>query len=239
MPSSLAATRRRPARRSSRNPTNRLGAYLAAGLGATTGITATSDAAIVTIDIGPTGFNIGGVNAGLSSGGFGERPDFPFSGQGPLQFFNDFSRGGASPGFSYTYTGLGGGSGLEFAVSGVSPQKFAQYATVGAAASFSSFRKFTVFDYSSFFQTVTAPDFGSNSYMGFRTDSGNYGWLEVTWTSATNQFQILSGAYESVPNTPILAGQIVPEPSTVALGGVGALVCGGAALRRWRKQKWA
>jgi len=31
----------------------------------------------------------------------------------------------------------------------------------------------------------------------------------------------------------------VPEPSTVALGGAGALVCGGAALRRWRQRKRA
>ncbi len=46
----------------------RLGAYLAAGLGASTVATSTADAAIVNIDIGPSGFNIGNVNGGVTPG---------------------------------------------------------------------------------------------------------------------------------------------------------------------------
>jgi hypothetical protein len=42
---------------------------------------------------------------------------------------------------------------------------------------------------------------------------------------------IVSYAYESTPNTAIAAG-VVPEPGTLALIGLGALVVVGRALRR-------
>ena len=84
-----------------------------------------------------------------------------------------------------------------------------------------------------------SPDFGSGSHMGFRVDDGigdfNYGWLEVTWNSATDRFQILSGAYESDLNTPILAGSgaitAIPEPSTYAVA-AGLLILGVWSWRR-------
>ena len=79
-----------------------------------------------------------------------------------------------------------------------------------------------------------SPDFGSNTYMGFRSYSGPdffiYGYLEVTWVSATDTFTIWGGAYESdynvgitIPSTPSAA---VPEPGQVAaslllLSGIG------------------
>ena len=70
--------------------------------------------------------------------------------------------------------------------------------------------------------------------MGFRSGNGHYGYLEVTWTSATDTFQILSGAYESVAGVGITAGAApVPEPSTAVLS-LGALAAG-AFIRR-RKQ---
>jgi hypothetical protein len=75
--------------------------------------------------------------------------------------------------------------------------------------------------------------------MGFRTSQNNYGWLEVTWTASSNQFQILSGAYEDQVGVAILAGAggpgpaAVPEPGTWAAA---ALLAGGAAFMRWRKR---
>ena len=75
--------------------------------------------------------------------------------------------------------------------------------------------------------------------MGFRTGQGNYGWLEVTWTARSQQFQILSGAYESEAGVAILAGAggagpaAVPEPGTWAAA---ALLAGGAGFMRWRKR---
>ncbi len=79
--------------------------------------------------------------------------------------------------------------------------------------------------------------------MGFKTAQGNYGWLEVTWAGATDTFQIYSGAYESVANVAILAGDTgtsaVPEPGQVAssllLLALGA--AGVAIQRQWAKKK--
>lgn len=238
--SSPCSATRHTARRSSRSTTNRLGSYLAAGLGATTGITASSDAAIIDIDIGPSGFNIGGVNGGLPPG-FGRTVyPFPFTDQGDLALLNRITYSGA------TYTGVGpglyGSGGLLFATVGsyANPAKFLQNASIGGSATWTSYPALTMFKVETESQDFTSPDFGPNNYLGFQTADGNYGWLEVTWSSATSEFQILSGAYESVPGVAIPAGvQAVPEPSTLVLGGIGALVCGGAALRRLRKQKRA
>lgn len=248
--SSTGSTRIRPARRSSRPQTSRLGTYLVAGLGATTGVAATSDAAIIQIDIGPSGFNIGGVNGGVAAGTTQVFDNFPFAGQGAIGIANAFGNVNAF------YNGLFGAEGstegavLWFANGGMlsppynlaSPVNFAKDAPIGGTTPFGieGIPLVTLFQATfSSLGTVTSPDFGPDSYMGFKTASGNYGWLEVTWTSAANEFQILSGAYESVPGTTILAGQLapVPEPSTLAMGGVAALVCGGAALRRWRQQR--
>jgi hypothetical protein len=91
-----------------------------------------------------------------------------------------------------------------------------------------------------YYGTIThnSPDFGPGSYMGFRTQTGNYGWLNVTWARATGEFQIYSGAYESVPGVSIAAGAVapvpVPEPSTIAMLGAGALAVGASAIRRRR-----
>lgn len=72
----------------------------------------------------------------------------------------------------------------------------------------------------------------TDAFIGLQFQAGGnnyFGWMEVT-----NYFNIAAGqvpgwAYETVPNTPILAGQ-VPEPSTVGL-----IVCGsGVALFRRR-----
>ena len=217
----------------------RLGAYLAAGLGASTVATSTADAAIVNINIGPTGFNIGGINAGIAYDDPSLAIDpFPMPGAGNLEINNDYYR-----------NGLYGASGLGFAIWGgfASPRNFAFGSLIGGPfASFtdswgyfeSSFRVLAVDVYtggSNYF--VFSPNFGPGSYMGFRTAQGNYGWLEVTWDSASEDFQILSGAYEDQPGVAIAAGAEVspiPEPGTwVAL----AVFAGGAAFTRWRQRR--
>jgi hypothetical protein len=97
---------------------------------------------------------------------------------------------------------------------------------------------------------ITAPAFGSGSYLGFRIENRlsagtyNYGWLEVRWNSTIpNEFEILSGAYETTANTAILAGATAPSPgpsssvpdssSTGALG----LLLGSVLVRHWRRQR--
>lgn len=207
----------------------RLGAYLAAGLGASTVATPTADAAIVNINIGPTGFNIGGINGGLNNGVMAQVFNFPFSGGGLLRVYNNYSGSGIF--------GLFGRDGVLFAVNGgtASPRNFALNATINNSASFAYSSTFTSFKYG----VSESPDFGPGSYMGFKTTANNFGWLEVTWSSNNNQFQILSGAYESTPGVAILAGQgagpaAVPEPGTWAAA---ALLVGGATYLRWRRRR--
>jgi len=213
-------------KKSSAQQTARLGAYLAAGLGVSGSAMSTSEAAIVIIDIDPSGFNIGGVNAGLDDGSGLTRYDFPFTGAGSLVVFNG----------PYIW-GLYGDRGLSFASGGsiASPYKFSLGASIGSSANWGANTygsSFQVFSY-------VSPNFAPGSYMGFRTAQGNYGWLEVTWDSASQDFRIFSGAYEDQAGVAIRAGDgagpaAVPEPGTWAAA---ALLAGGAAFARWRKRR--
>ena len=206
----------------------RLGVYLATGIGASTVAISSSDAAIVQIDIGSTGFNMDGINAGLSSESTANFFQFPASGGGRVTVWNFNS-----------HKGLFGSEGLEFAFTGglPSPRNFAYNSQIGSSASFSASPSYTFFRTSSYGTAYNSPDFGPGSYMGFKTATGNYGWLEVTWDRKASQFEILSAAYESTPGTAILAGATtsVPELSSSLL----ALVAGGAAFARRRRQRAA
>ena len=104
-------------KKSSAQQTARLGVYLAAGLGVSGAAMSTSEAALITININPSGFDIDGVDAGLANNGSLVRTDFPLTGAGRLQVFN-----GANGGF----WGLYADRGLSFASGGstASPSKF-------------------------------------------------------------------------------------------------------------------
>ena len=184
-------------------------------------------AAIVNINIGPTGFNIGGTNGGVSNNNYREVANFPTSGNS-LYLWNNY----------FANTGLEGfdpriAAGPGFA----SPVNFPLNALIDGTSSytgnFDTFRGFFKYGGS------RSPDFGAGSYMGFRTGQNNYGWLEVTWKASTDEFQIYSGAYEDQAGVAILAGArgagpaAVPEPGTWAAA---ALLAGGAAFARWRKR---
>ena len=194
----------------------RLGTYLTITVGAGT-LAGTADAAIVNLDIGPSGLDIGGVNGGVVGGV--KKTISPFPGGGKLNLYHDVG-----------YKGLGGDNNLRFAYNGswASPRKFAANAVIDNSADWTGSYKYTVFQYGAY----ESPDFGPNSFMGFETANGNYGWLEVTWDSATYNFEILSGAYEDLPGVAIQAGAMaaVPEPASV-LGTIG-LLAGGAFVRR-------
>ena len=219
-------------KKSSAQQTARLGAYLAAGLGVSGAAMSTSEAAIVIIDISPSGFNIGGVNAGLAYDTSLFRNNFPFTGAGRLDVRNGAARATDRVWglIGYNYLIFADGGGYAYAV----PSKFSLGASIGSSANWSG-GFMALFQY----HTSISPDFGSGSYMGFRTAQGNYGWLEVTWDSASQDFQIFSGAYEDQVGVSILAGDTggpaaVPEPGTWAAA---ALLAGGAAFARWRKRR--
>jgi hypothetical protein len=203
--------------KSTRTKAGRLGTYLTITVGAGT-FAGTADAAIVNLDIGPSGLDIGGVNGGVVDGG--AKTINPFPGGGKLDLYHE-----------QKYKGFDGDDGLVFAINGnfASPRNFAANAVIGDSVPlWSGNGVYSVFNS----VDDESPDFGANSFMGFRTPNGNYGWLEVTWDSATDEFEILSGAYENVPSVAILAGAMaaVPEPASV-LGTIG-LLAGGAFVRR-------
>ena len=208
-----------------------LAMLVAAGLLSSAG---TVQAALISINIGS--FGIDGINGGVAIGssgttasGFGQAIGFPISGN-TLNLYNNYNG---------DITGLQGNSrdGLVFATEGfASPVKFSLNDSIDDNSGYSYDPRETTFRYNNDVSQDFGP--GPGSYMGFRTAQGNYGWLEVTWDSASDEFQILSGGYESDPDVAILAGAgpgpaAVPEPGTWAAA---ALLAGGAAFMRWRKR---
>jgi hypothetical protein len=208
-----------------------IGRYLAAGFGVTGLATVESEAAIVNLDVS----SISGVNGGLSPGGVtnftGFVPATPGTG---FTVYNAFG--------SYSQRGVTQLSRVRFAAGPAlaSPTKFVAGNLVSSANSFPSSYYQSVFS-TTYGAGGVSPNFGPGSYLGFRIQDQfvptnfYYGYLETTWNSTTNQFQILSGAYENTPNTAIT----VPEPSAIALTGIGALALGAGAIRRSRKARKA
>jgi len=215
---------------------------VAAGLFSLAG---TAQAALVSINV--SAFN--GINGGIAAGTFA---DFTIITGVKLRIYNNYTFGNGN-----TFRGLGnaGISGtLEIAngaVTGniqsrpfvynpgqsiknaIGPSGFTDGVGSIILSSFSQ----TIVNNASWYSTgtFTSPDFTSSNYLGFKTQAGNYGWLNTTWTASTGQFQILSGAYESVVGADIFTpAAAVPEPGTWAAS---ALLAGGAGFMRWRKRK--
>lgn len=219
----------------------RLGGYLTVSIGAGVLGTSQADAGIVTIDIGPTGFNIGGVNAGLAAGAYTQVNNFPFSGGGKIGLLNQTTYYFEDDEFKLT--GFYGYNGLLMAnlyAAGGRVTNFSAGTMINGSSGFSPDYGYgssgTFYYRKNSNAAVVSPDFGPGSYVGFTTVGGNFGWLEVTWSSSTREFQIHSGAYESVPGVGIKAG-VVPEPALAGPAGVCALVMGSLAVLEHRRRK--
>ena len=196
---------------------------LAAGI---TSFAQNAQAELISINIGVSGFNIGGDNGGVANDSLAVVDNFPIF---PNSFFiaNNYSG-------NYGLISLGGGITFATGADPATPVNFALNQLIDSRSGYSTFTP-------SLFKSTSSvsPDFGPGSYMGFQTSQGNYGWLAVTWTASSDQFQILSGAYESEAGVGIRAGAggpgpaAVPEPGTWAAA---ALLVGGAGFMRWRKR---
>jgi hypothetical protein len=222
---------RASARHRSKLSQARLAGYLAAA--GCCGLATTADAEVISIDINNP--DISGPNANTVN--FKTVDPWPVPGS-KLQIYN-----------LGNVKGFKGATNLQFSFTAGDPawgrlRKFELDASLDSSASWTTSASTAAF-YASFYgQPVLQADWGSDSFAGFRFGSGsdwNYGYLEVTWDSANKTFNILSGAYESQLNTPILAGALapVPEPgaATMAFGALASLCLGGRALKRWKKQR--
>ena len=199
--------------------------------------TQSAEAEIVTINLasaGSPGVDITGVNAGLASGNFRSVYNFPISGN-TLSVEN---RGGYGTGLAWG--ALSGGIAInsggyyDFA----RPTNFLRDATIGPGADFSGNSYLTVFQ--KFYSL--SPAFGNNSYLGFKTSQGNYGWIKATW-NGSNTFQLYTAAYEATPGVAIRAGDdgssAVPEIDPSGLASAMSLVMGSAAMLEQRRRKRA
>ena len=186
---------------------------------------ATAKAGVVSIDL--TGYT--GDNAGLPVSGFGEISPFVAS-PTRLAMFNQLTL------FGGPYTGLtmdGGSSGI--ATTGGSladtPLKFGSGATIDGSVYYSDASSPSTFKTT----TRTVGDFGPSSYIGFRTDAGQFGYIEVTWAASTSTFRMISAAYESTAGVAIQTPSApVPEPASAMIA---SLFLGGAAFKRWRAKR--
>lgn len=221
---------RASARHRNRLAQARFAGYLAATAGCC-GLATTADAAVISIDI--TSPNISGPNGGVAPGSFVTVSNWPISGAAGFNIEN----------FANSHGLTGNRPGLTFAVNSnyasSNPTNFGPGTSIGAGATWASSNNPSLFNY---YNVFVSPNFGPDSFMGFRFGSDgawNYGYLEVTWDSATKTFEILSAAYESTPNTSILTPAPVPEPgaATMAFGALASLCLGGRALKRWKQQR--
>jgi hypothetical protein len=241
------STRKQPQTSVSPKPTDasrrydsavRLSGYLSVSISAGILGTSQAEAAIISIDIGATGFNIGGVNAGVSSGNYTTRSNFPFTNAGTLHLYDKYVYVGEDS--TTTITGMSGyQSGLKFAGTLANPVNFAFGSAISGTSPFNSYA--TLFYRKEDRTATVVPDFNPGSYVGFKTSQGNYGWLEVTWSGSLGQFQIFSGAYESVVGVSIAAGDTgpaaVPEIDPASFGSALSLVMGSLAMLEHRRRK--
>lgn len=188
-------------------------------------------AGVVPIDL--TGYT--GQNGGAGAGFFATFSNFPGGATSRLEIHNgvDYSPHGTTYGISMRNSPNGG---IAVGAGFCSPIKFGAGATIDDSAGGGAYKD-TLFDsmFGSLFGN-TSPAFGSNSFLGFKDSLGRFGYIEVTW-DGVDKFRLISAAYESTPGVAIQtpgSGGAVPEPTSLAIFGLGAL---GMAYRAGRKAK--
>ncbi len=80
------------------------------------------------------------------------------------------------------------------------------------------------------------------SFLGFRVGSGpsaRYGWAEILLdldANGTSQLTFIDSYLGAAGDTTVAAGQTAPSNAVPGLGGIAALACGAAGLRRRRQR---
>lgn len=85
--------------------------------------------------------------------------------------------------------------------------------------------------------TNPAAEFNSvtGAFIGFSfpiDTVAHYGWIRVDVDNATSTLTVIDAAYNDVPGAPILAGQTIPSPGSLAL-----LAAGAAGLAGYRQRR--
>jgi len=206
-----------------------LGVYLAAGAGSL-GMVSGTEAAVVSIDLNALG--VTGVNGGAA----------------PVSFITPYANStdqfvifNVSTIKGVRLTGVQPNMGIAVEPYGnASPKKFGNSQVIGSSSIFTNDANRTMF-FVNFTSEFKSPDFGPNSYLGFKTMAGRYGYIEATWNYSTQTFYLISAAYESdigvaiqTPGGSGGGGGAVPEPAS---GAIAALLIGGTVLRQWRKKR--
>lgn len=212
----------------------RLGAYLAAGLTASMGVSAT-EAELIYFEVSPA--KVIGPDIGYSIS-FGS-----IDLAGPSYVFDDVT----APSFRLFLEGNSlvwglGYYGIQFAIQGIDPYdstalRFAYNAPIGSTLTFS--------DRATGIGVFDGWIAGETAYLGLRMDLGldsySYGWARLSFGLELEDPVTISGfAFQSTPNVTISAGDTgggpepIPEPGTWAAA---ALLAGGATYLRWRRRR--
>ncbi len=244
-------SRNRPAARS-KSAARRRAAAAAVSVGAGILGTQSAEAGIVNIDLSTAaqGASIIGINAGLNAnqsvlwilnaanGNSASLPLANFPGNNNYSAIGIDFHGSSFVGMvaygAFTHSGQYPKSATPTAFSAGALIDGTVFATSsGDFGSGPTFREF-------YNQEYLSPDI-TNKYLAFRTNitapntEPNYGWINVNWNSTSKDFEILGASYESVAGVAIAAGAVaVPEPSTTALLGLGALALGAGVVRKQR-----
>lgn len=218
-------------RKKTAKQTTRLGAYFAAGIGASMGASE-ADAAIVYFDLNPA-----------QAVGFGQEISF-----GSINLSNGTFVTGGTVAPAFTIEGVGVplfefvGTSIEAAFSNAYYTDATNFSANASISSASSFSTNTLIGANASYGGDWFP--GASGFLGLRINQGggnyNYGWAQFAFSSNPSGAATISGfAFETDVNTAILAGDqggpaAVPEPGTWAAA---ALLAGGATYLRWRRRR--
>ncbi len=144
--------------------------------------------------------------------------------------------------FSSIWNGLIPSNGLKLAVTGgnVSAKTYSLNELISSTGvTWSNTTSETLFNYYPSGTEIKHSSIDAGYYLGLQSQVGAdfyYGWLEVTWNPTEGwggAARLLSAAYESTPNTPIMAGSFTSVPGPLPILGAAAAY---AQSRRMRSR---